>query len=135
MVSDHALAEVGIIGGSGFYDLADDLSEVRLETPYGPPSDAIQLGEVAGRTVAFLPRHGRGHRFPPHRIPYRANLWALRSLGVRQVRSGGGRSSTRQGPRAGHRSTAGRSSSSRGRGSPPAPSHVGSTATAGPSSG
>src|SRR5690242_11482350 len=85
MVNDQALAEIGIIGGSGFYDLADDLREVRLETPYGPPSDAVQLGDVGGRAVAFLPRHGRGHRFPPHRIPYRANLWARRSLGVRQV--------------------------------------------------
>jgi 5'-methylthioadenosine phosphorylase len=85
MDSAYDLAEIGIIGGSGFYDLADDLRDVRLETPYGPPSDAVQVGEVGGRRVAFLPRHGRGHRFPPHRIPYRANLWALRSLGVRQV--------------------------------------------------
>ena len=52
-----------------------------MDTPFGPPSDPIVTGEVAGRTVAFVPRHGRDHRFPPHRIPYRANLWALRSLG------------------------------------------------------
>lgn len=78
-------AEIGVIGGSGFYSFLDDPREVVVETPYGPPSDAITLGEVAGRRVAFLPRHGRDHRFPPHRIPYRANLWALRSLGVRQV--------------------------------------------------
>ena len=56
-----------------------------MDTPFGPPSDVVVTGEVAGRRVAFLPRHGRDHRFPPHRIPYRANLWALRSLGVRQV--------------------------------------------------
>ena len=59
--------------------------EIKVDTPFGPPSDPITIGEVAGRQVAFLPRHGRDHRFPPHRIPYRANIWALRSLGVRQV--------------------------------------------------
>jgi 5'-methylthioadenosine phosphorylase len=80
-----AQAEVGVIGGSGFYEFLDGADEVSVETPFGPPSDKIVLGEVAGRRVAFVPRHGRGHRFPPHRIPYRANLWALRSLGVRQV--------------------------------------------------
>ncbi|MFJ9840230.1 S-methyl-5'-thioadenosine phosphorylase [Kitasatospora sp. NPDC101155] len=78
-------AEVGVIGGSGLYALLDDVAEVRVDTPYGPPSDALFVGEAAGRRVAFLPRHGRGHRLPPHRINYRANLWALRSLGVRQV--------------------------------------------------
>ncbi|GHF36688.1 purine nucleoside phosphorylase [Kitasatospora xanthocidica] len=78
-------AEVGVIGGSGLYELLDDVTEVRVETPYGEPSDALFVGEVAGRRVAFLPRHGRGHRLPPHRIDYRANLWALHSLGVRQV--------------------------------------------------
>jgi len=78
-------AQIGVIGGSGLYALLDDAREVHVETPYGPPSDPVVLAEVAGRSVAFLPRHGRDHRFPPHRIPYRANLWALRSLGVRQV--------------------------------------------------
>lgn len=78
-------ADVGVIGGSGLYELLDDMVEVRTRTPYGEPSDALFVGEVAGRRVAFLPRHGRGHRLPPHRINYRANLWALRSLGVRQV--------------------------------------------------
>ncbi|WP_031073882.1 S-methyl-5'-thioadenosine phosphorylase [Streptomyces sp. NRRL WC-3742] len=78
-------AEVGVIGGSGLYALLDEVREVRVETPYGPPSDALFVGEVAGRRVAFVPRHGRGHKLPPHRINYRANLWALRSLGVRQV--------------------------------------------------
>lgn len=78
-------AELGVIGGSGLYALLDDAREVVVDTPYGPPSDPLTVGAVGGRTVAFLPRHGRDHRYPPHRVPYRANLWALRSLGVRQV--------------------------------------------------
>jgi 5'-methylthioadenosine phosphorylase len=78
-------AGIGVIGGSGFYSLLDNGAEISVDTPFGPPSDPVVTGEVAGRRVAFLPRHGRDHRFPPHRIPYRANLWALRSLGVRQV--------------------------------------------------
>ncbi len=78
-------AEIGVIGGSGFYDFLDDAEQVTVQTPYGPPSDPLTVGTVAGRRVAFVARHGRDHRFPPHRIPYRANLWALRSLGVRQV--------------------------------------------------
>jgi 5'-methylthioadenosine phosphorylase len=77
--------EIGVIGGSGFYSFLDDVTEVTVDTPYGPPSDAFFLGEVAGRRVAFLPRHGRDHHLAPHLINYRANLWALRSLGVRQV--------------------------------------------------
>ncbi|MEU0565156.1 S-methyl-5'-thioadenosine phosphorylase [Nonomuraea sp. NPDC005983] len=78
-------AEIGVIGGSGFYSLLDDAQEIDLSTPYGPPSDVVTVGRIGSRSVAFIPRHGRDHRFPPHRIPYRANLWALRSLGVRQV--------------------------------------------------
>ncbi|WP_026402302.1 S-methyl-5'-thioadenosine phosphorylase [Actinomadura rifamycini] len=78
-------ASLGVIGGSGFYSFLDDIEEVRVDTPYGPPSDPVAVGELAGRRVAFIPRHGRDHRYPPHRIPYRANLWALRTLGVRQV--------------------------------------------------
>ena len=85
MQVDHDGAEIAVIGGSGFYDFLEDCVEVHVDTPYGPPSDSILLGAVAGRRVAFLPRHARGHRYPPHKIPYRANLWALRSLGVRQV--------------------------------------------------
>lgn len=81
-------AEIGVIGGSGFYSLLEQAETVRVDTPYGPPSDGITLGILAGRRVAFLPRHGADHRFPPHRVPYRANLWALRSLGVRQVVTG-----------------------------------------------
>jgi 5'-methylthioadenosine phosphorylase len=78
-------AEIGVIGGSGLYALLDGATEHEVSTPYGPPSDPITVAEVGGRRVAFLPRHGRDHRYPPHKIPYRANLWALRSLGVRQI--------------------------------------------------
>ncbi|NLU78473.1 S-methyl-5'-thioadenosine phosphorylase [Micromonospora sp. HNM0581] len=78
-------AELAVIGGSGLYALLDGATEHVVQTPYGAPSDAVTIAEVGGRTVAFLPRHGRDHRHPAHRIPYRANLWALRSLGVRQV--------------------------------------------------
>lgn len=78
-------ASIGVIGGSGFYQLLESSEEIAVSTPFGEPSDPVTVGEVAGRRVAFLPRHGRDHRFPPHRIPYAANLWALRSLGVRQV--------------------------------------------------
>ncbi|NDZ81805.1 S-methyl-5'-thioadenosine phosphorylase [Streptomyces sp. SID10853] len=78
-------ADIGVIGGSGFYSFLEDVTEVAVDTPYGKPSDSLFLGEIAGRRVAFLPRHGRGHHLPPHLINYRANLWALRSVGVRQV--------------------------------------------------
>jgi 5'-methylthioadenosine phosphorylase len=78
-------ADIGVIGGSGFYEFLDAAHEVRVDTPYGAPSDSLTIGDIGGVRVAFVPRHGRDHRFPPHRIPYRANMWALRSLGVRQV--------------------------------------------------
>jgi 5'-methylthioadenosine phosphorylase len=78
-------ADVGVIGGSGFYSLLDDPISVSVDTPYGTPSAELTLGTLAGKRVAFLPRHGVDHRYPPHRVPYRANLWALRSVGVRQV--------------------------------------------------
>ena len=82
-----AKAEIGIFGGSGFYSLLDDVREVKVDTPYGPPSDAIMLAAVGGRKVAFLPRHGRHHTIPPHKINFRANVWAFRSLGVEAVLS------------------------------------------------
>jgi 5'-methylthioadenosine phosphorylase len=81
----NATAEIAVIGGSGLYALLDDPEEYVVDTPFGPPSDPITVAGVSGRRVAFLPRHGRDHRFPPHKIPYRANLWALRALGARQV--------------------------------------------------
>jgi 5'-methylthioadenosine phosphorylase len=81
-----------VLGGSGFYSWftggssgATSIREVPVETPFGEPSEVPLVGEVGGRSVAFIPRHGRDHRFPPHRLNYRANLWALRALGVRQV--------------------------------------------------
>jgi 5'-methylthioadenosine phosphorylase len=79
------VADVAVIGGTGFYSFLDDPEEHAVETPYGAPSARVSVGTVAGRRVAFLPRHGPHHEHPPHAIPYRANLWALRSLGVRQV--------------------------------------------------
>jgi 5'-methylthioadenosine phosphorylase len=79
------MAEIGVIGGSGFYSFVPDAVSVEVETPYGAPSEAPVIGELDGREIAFIPRHGRDHRFAPHRVNYRANLWALRELGVRQV--------------------------------------------------
>lgn len=78
-------AEIGVFGGSGFYSLLEDVREVKVDTPYGPPSDSVMLATVNGRKVAFLPRHGRNHTLPPHKVPYRANVWAFRSLGVQAV--------------------------------------------------
>ncbi len=80
-----ASAQVAVIGGSGFYEFLDDARELVVATPYGEPSAPVTIGEVRGVPVAFVPRHGRGHAHPPHLINYRANLWALASLGVRQV--------------------------------------------------
>ncbi len=80
-----ARAEIGVFGGSGFYSFLEDAEEVAVETPYGPPSDRFTIGDVGGVRVAFLPRHGRHHHLPPHMVPYRANLWAMRELGVRRV--------------------------------------------------
>jgi 5'-methylthioadenosine phosphorylase len=80
-----AVADVGVIGGSGLYSLIDGAEELAVHTPYGPPSDPLTVAQIGHRRVAFLPRHGRDHRYPPHKIPYRANLWALREVGVRQI--------------------------------------------------
>ncbi|MEL7207870.1 MAG: S-methyl-5'-thioadenosine phosphorylase [Actinomycetota bacterium] len=78
-------AEIGVFGGSGFYSFLDDVSEHVVETPYGEPSAAVRIGTIGDRRVAFLPRHGADHEFPPHRINYRANLWAMREVGVGRV--------------------------------------------------
>lgn len=85
MSSPGAAGAVGVIGGTGFYAFLDDPEQVSVTTPYGPPSADIAVGTVHGRVVAFVPRHGRSHEHPPHRVNYRANLWALSSLGVRQL--------------------------------------------------
>lgn len=78
-------AEIGVFGGTGFYHFLDEVEEVWVETPYGMPSDKVALGTIEGRKVAFLPRHGKDHRIPPHLINYRANLWAMKSLGVTRI--------------------------------------------------
>ncbi len=79
-------AEIGVFGGSGFYDIGlGEVEEVWVETPYGAPSDKVAIATVAGRRVAFLPRHGRDHRYPPGQINYRANLWAMQALGVTRI--------------------------------------------------
>ena len=78
-------AEIGIIGGSGFYEFVDDAIDVEIDTPFGDTASLIRVGDVAGRRVAFLPRHGRRHEYAAHRVPYRANVWAMASLGVRSL--------------------------------------------------
>lgn len=85
--SPRERVDIGIIGGSGLYDpgILENVREIKVYTPYGEPSDYIVLGTLRGRRVAFLPRHGRGHRIPPHRINYRANIWALKALGAKWI--------------------------------------------------
>jgi 5'-methylthioadenosine phosphorylase len=80
---------IGIIGGSGLYEMEglEDVRELEVSTPFGAPSDALVEGRYGGRRLVFLPRHGRGHRLLPSEVPYRANIWALRSLGVEWVLS------------------------------------------------
>ncbi|MBO0713664.1 MAG: S-methyl-5'-thioadenosine phosphorylase [Acidimicrobiales bacterium] len=84
-MANRPRAEIGIIGGSGFYRFLDDIEEVDAHTPYGPAAGPLAVGRVGDRAVAFLARHGPRHHLPPHRVNYRANLWALRELGVRRV--------------------------------------------------
>ncbi len=84
-MSDTSGPGIAVIGGSGFYEFLSDPEQAEVSTPYGEPSAPICIGSVGKREVAFLPRHGRHHEFPPHRVNYRANVWALRSLGVRRV--------------------------------------------------
>src|ERR1700735_3432938 len=80
-MSRHTLA---VLGGSGLYELEGltEVEEIRVDTPYGPPSDAIVRGKLGDATLLFLPRHGRGHRIPPHAINFRANVCALKKLGA-----------------------------------------------------
>jgi 5'-methylthioadenosine phosphorylase len=79
--------KLAVIGGSGVYEMEHltDVEELALSTPFGPPSDTIVVGTLSGTRIAFLPRHGRGHRLTPSEVPYRANIWALRSLGVERI--------------------------------------------------
>jgi len=80
-------AQVGVIGGSGFYELLEDATEVVIETPFGDPSDVYFVGEIDGVGVAFLPRHARGHRILPSEVNYRANIWGMKALGVKHILS------------------------------------------------
>jgi 5'-methylthioadenosine phosphorylase len=78
-------AEIGVFGGSGFYSFLSDAQTVDIDTPYGRPSAPPVIGDAAGTRVAFIPRHGLKHEFPPHKVPYRANAWAMKELGVTRV--------------------------------------------------
>lgn len=78
-------ADIGVFGGSGFYSFLADTETVPVDTPFGPPAAPVTIGTVGGRRVAFLPRHGRHHELAPHAIPYRANVDAMRQLGVRAL--------------------------------------------------
>jgi 5'-methylthioadenosine phosphorylase len=81
------MAEIGIIGGTGVYDPAflEDCREIKVNTPFGEPSDSIVVGSFKGREIAFIPRHGKSHRVPPHKINSKANIWALKELGVKFI--------------------------------------------------
>ena len=76
---------IGVFGGSGFYSLLEKAEKLELNTPFGAPSSPLHTGDVSGRKVAFMARHGDKHHLPPHMIPYKANIWAMRDLGVRQI--------------------------------------------------
>jgi 5'-methylthioadenosine phosphorylase len=76
---------IGVFGGSGFYEFLDDVEELQIDTPFGAPSAAIRVGQVDGAKVAFMPRHGDKHQFPPQRVNFRANVWAMREAGVRRI--------------------------------------------------
>lgn len=82
---DKPKADIGVFGGSGFYELLDNPREFKMNTPYGAPSSPVMIGEIGGKTVAFLPRHGKDHSLPPHMINYRANVWAMKELGVARI--------------------------------------------------
>lgn len=77
--------KIGVFGGSGFYSLLDNAEKIKVDTPFGPTSDLITVGKIEGKKVAFLPRHGEKHTLPPHKIPYKANLWAMKQLGVERI--------------------------------------------------
>ncbi|HEY3115305.1 MAG TPA: S-methyl-5'-thioadenosine phosphorylase [Chloroflexota bacterium] len=85
MKRSDAVADIGVFGGSGFYSLLEDPVQRTINTPYGHTSDPIAVGEMGGRRVAFMPRHGAGHRLPAHRVNYRANVWAMAQLGVTRI--------------------------------------------------
>ena len=78
-------ADIGVFGGSGFYELLESAQEHRINTPYGAPSAPVVIGTIGDKSVAFIPRHGSSHQYPPHMINYRANLWAMKQLGVSRI--------------------------------------------------
>src|SRR5574344_1267079 len=84
-MENKKIADIGVFGGSGFYQFLDEIEEVKVETPYGTPSDAVYIGKIGNHKVAFMPRHGRNHTIPPHLINYRANVWAMKSIGCTRV--------------------------------------------------
>jgi len=91
-------AKIGIIGGSGLYQMPElrDIEEIRIDTPFGSPSDAFMVGTLYDERVAFLPRHARGHRFTPTELPFRANIYAMKLLGVERILSASAVGSLRQ---------------------------------------
>ena len=97
-------AKIGVIGGTGLYDIEGltDIEEVNIETPFGKPSDAITIGKLEGISVAFLPRHGRGHRISPTELPVRANIYALKSLGAEHIIAVSSAGSFKQAIKPGH---------------------------------
>lgn len=83
--ADELQVDIGVFGGSGFYELFDDPVDLTIDTPFGPAAAPISVGTIAGRRVAFMARHGRSHEFVAHRVPFRANMWAMASLGVSAI--------------------------------------------------
>ena len=80
-------AQIGIFGGTGFYSLLENVEEVEINTPYGSPSDKVALATYKDKKLAFIPRHGKTHSIPPHKINYQANVWAMKELGVKFILS------------------------------------------------
>lgn len=85
MIEVEKIADIGVFGGSGFYKFLENTEQISVSTPYGAPSDKITIGEISGKKVAFLPRHGVEHRILPGQINYRANVWAMKKIGVQSV--------------------------------------------------
>lgn len=83
--NEYPQADIGVIGGSGFYSFLDNVIEIDVDTPYGKPSDKIAIATYEGKRIAFLPRHNKQHGFPPHLVPYRSNLYAMKLLGVKRI--------------------------------------------------
>lgn len=78
-------ADIGVLGGSGLYSLFEKSQKVKISTPFGSPSAEVTIAEVNGKRVAFIPRHGTKHQFPPHKVPYKANIYAFKKLGVTKI--------------------------------------------------